>query len=95
MNKDIIRMAKEAGIEAETDTLCRNDGWVEPLKTFAALVLANAALLDTYPPHLEFKPEKRPWVGLTETEKYDCYLKIDVWSRCIEAVEALLKEKNA
>ena len=42
--------------------------------------------------YLEFK--RREWVGLTEEEKYDCYLKIDVWSRCVEAVEAKLKEKN-
>ena len=37
---------------------------------------------------------KQEWVGLTEEEKYDCYLKIDVWSRCVEAVETKLKEKN-
>ena len=40
------------------------------------------------------KDGKRTWVGLTEDEKHDCYLKIDVWSRCVEAVEAKLKEKN-
>ena len=39
-------------------------------------------------------PPPRTWVGLTEEEKYDCYLKIDVWSRCVEAVESKLKEKN-
>ena len=43
-------------------------------------------------PMMEFK--RREWVGLTEEEKHDCYLKIDVWSRCVEAVEAKLKEKN-
>jgi hypothetical protein len=37
---------------------------------------------------------KRTWVGLTEEEKHECYLKIDVWSKCVEAVEAKLKEKN-
>ena len=37
---------------------------------------------------------QRPWVGLTDEEKYDCYLKIDVWSRCVESVESKLKEKN-
>ena len=37
---------------------------------------------------------QREWVGLTEEEKHECYLKIDVWSRCVEAVEAKLKEKN-
>ena len=41
------------------------------------------------------KDGKRTWVGLTEDEKHDCYLKIDVWSRCVEAVEAKLKEKNS
>ena len=37
---------------------------------------------------------KKEWVGLTEDEKHECYLKIDVWSRCVEAVEAKLREKN-
>jgi len=27
-------------------------------------------------------------------EKHDCYLRIDVWSRCVEMVEAKLREKN-
>lgn len=39
--EDIIRMAQEAGIDAEKDTLCRYEGWVEPLTRFAALVIAN------------------------------------------------------
>ena len=39
-------------------------------------------------------PPKREWVGLTNEEKHDCYLRIDVWSRCVEMVEAKLKEKN-
>ena len=39
-NKEIIRMAREAGIDPETDTLCRYEGWVEPLERFAALVAA-------------------------------------------------------
>lgn len=43
---------------------------------------------------LEVKKLQREWVGLTEDEKHDCYLKIDVWSRCVEAVEAKLREKN-
>ena len=36
--EDIIRMAREAGIEAEADTLCRYEGFVEPLERFAVLV---------------------------------------------------------
>ena len=39
---------------------------------------------------LYLEPPKREWVGLTEEEKHECYLKIDVWSRCVEAVEAKL-----
>ena len=42
--------------------------------------------------YTEFK--RREWVGLTDDEKHDCYLKIDVWSKCVEAIEAKLKEKN-
>ena len=38
---EIIEMAKEAGIDAEADTLCRYEGWVEPLETFAKLVAAK------------------------------------------------------
>jgi hypothetical protein len=42
MNRDdIIKMARKAGIEAEADTLCRNNGFVEPLECFAALVIAS------------------------------------------------------
>ena len=38
---NIIELAKQAGINAEADTLCRYDGWVEPLEAFAKLVVAN------------------------------------------------------
>ena len=36
--EDIIRIAREAGIEAEADTLCHYEGFVEPLTRFAKLV---------------------------------------------------------
>jgi cellulase/cellobiase CelA1 len=39
---NIIELARQAGINAEADTLCRNEGWVEPLEAFAALVEAAA-----------------------------------------------------
>ena len=39
-------------------------------------------------------PPQREWVGLTDEEKHDCYLRIDVWSRCVEMVENKLREKN-
>jgi hypothetical protein len=38
---NIIELAKQAGINAEADTLCRNEGWIEPLEAFAKLVVAN------------------------------------------------------
>ena len=38
---EIIDMARQAGIEAESDTLCRFDGWVEPFVAFANLVAAK------------------------------------------------------
>ena len=37
---------------------------------------------------------RREWVGLTDEEKHDCYLRIDIWSRCYEMIEAKLREKN-
>jgi hypothetical protein len=38
---DIIRMAREAGFDAESDTLTRYEGFVKPLTRFATLVVAN------------------------------------------------------
>lgn len=41
MNReDIIRMAREVGIDPESDTLCNYDGWVDTLVDFAVLVAA-------------------------------------------------------
>ena len=53
-------MAREAGIDAEKDTLCRYEGWLEPLKVFEALVRADereacAKVCDTTPPY-PFRP---------------------------------------
>ena len=38
---EIIEMARQVGIEAESDTLCRFGGWVEPFVAFANLVAAK------------------------------------------------------
>lgn len=44
MTRDhIIRMALEAGIDAESDTLCRYEGWVEPLERFFHAAYAAGA----------------------------------------------------
>jgi len=50
---DIIRMAREAGIDAESDTLCRYEGWVEPFTRFAAIVAVaeREALIDIVAMH--------------------------------------------
>ena len=38
--EEIIRMAREVGIDPESDTLCNYDGWVDIFVDFAALVAA-------------------------------------------------------
>ena len=44
MDKELIeRLAKEAGIDIHADTLCRYEGWGEPLQRFAALVAEECA----------------------------------------------------
>ena len=45
--KTVIEMAREAGIDAEQDTLCRYEGWVEPLTRFAELVRADERWLSS------------------------------------------------
>lgn len=72
-------------VELEAMTLLHK----QQIKDIAAHLLELKRLVT---PMMEFK--RREWVGLTDDEKHDCYLKIDVWSRCVEAVEAKLKEKN-
>ena len=37
---------------------------------------------------------QREWVGLTDEEKQNAYLKIDSWDDCVNFIEAKLKEKN-
>jgi hypothetical protein len=43
MNELIERLAREAGIDINADTLCRYDGWSEPMRRFAALVAEECA----------------------------------------------------
>ena len=63
--------------------------WVETNNAVCALLKQAHDVLA-----LSSLAPRREWVGLTEDEKHDCYLKIDVWSRCVEAIEAKLKERN-
>lgn len=57
MNREeLIRMAREVGIDPESDTLCNYDGWVDIFVDFAALVAAAereacAKVLDDWKKH--------------------------------------------
>ena len=37
---------------------------------------------------------KREWVGLTDMEKEQFYNEVDDWDKCVDWVEAKLKDKN-
>jgi len=37
---------------------------------------------------------KKDWVGLTDEEKQEAYLKIDAWNNCVNWIETTLREKN-
>jgi hypothetical protein len=43
MDELIERLAAEAGINVHADTLCRYEGWSEPMRRFAALVAEECA----------------------------------------------------
>ena len=99
-DKDYDEYCLKAGIEnRNTSTVRLGDLEHMNFQELEAMVLHHAQQIKDIAKHLlelqqymEFK--RREWVGLTDDEKHDCYLKIDVWSRCVEAVEAKLKEKN-
>ena len=50
-------------------------------------------------PHLEFNPEKKPWVGLTDEEMTQCSYDAEGFmierEVAMRAVEAKLREKNS
>jgi hypothetical protein len=39
-------------------------------------------------------PLAKEWVGLTDDEKQEAYLKIDAWNNCVNWIETTLREKN-
>ena len=86
--------------EENTHLRAMNFRLVEALASQAPLATTHyAGCYDSGQKHyecalLEVKRLRRPWVGLTEEEKYECYLKVDTWSRCLSAVEDKLREKN-
>ena len=45
-------------------------------------------------PTMEFKKEKKEWVGLTDDEKQAAYIIVDGWSNCVNFIEKTLREKN-
>ena len=97
---DNLRAAAQAALETLEDVFGKDKIDVGAINNL------RAALVETQMPTKICGPNlvgmlnaagfyrKKEWVGLTDDEKHDCYLKIDVWSRCVEAVESKLKEKN-
>ncbi|CAB4183773.1 hypothetical protein UFOVP1109_4 [uncultured Caudovirales phage] len=97
---DNLRAAAQAALETLEDVFGKDKIDVSAINNL------RAALVETQMPTKICGPnlvgmlnaagfyQKKEWVGLTDDEKHDCYLKIDVWSRCVEAVESKLKEKN-
>ena len=45
-------------------------------------------------PTMEFKKEKKEWVGLTDDEKQAAYIILDGGSNFIHFIESTLREKN-
>ena len=41
MNERIRELAEQAGIDPESDTLCRYEGWSEPIENFAKLIVKD------------------------------------------------------
>jgi hypothetical protein len=70
--KTVIEMAREAGFDAESDTLCQYEGWVEPLTRFAALVLANN-------PPQSFMSWQEGYAAGVATENEACAKLVDYW----------------
>lgn len=97
---DNLRAAAQAALETLEDVFGKDKIDVSAINNL------RAALVETQMPTKICGPnlvgmlnaagfyQKKKWVGLTDDEKHDCYLKIDVWSRCVEAVESKLKDKN-
>ena len=97
---DNLRAAAQAALETLEDVFGKDKIDVGAINNL------RAALVETQMPTKICGPNlvgmlnaagfyrKKEWVGLTEEEKHECYLKIDVWSRCVAAVEAKLKDKN-
>ena len=76
---EIIEMARQAGIEAESDTLCRFGGWVEPFVAFANLV-AKHTLMNIDPSKFMSHQEVMEAARLAEREA------------CAKMVDHILKE---
>jgi hypothetical protein len=97
---DNLRAAAQAALETLEDVFGKDKIDVSAINNLRAALVETQMPTKICGPNLEGTLNaagfyrKKEWVGLTEEEKHDCYLKIDVWSRCVEAVEAKLREKN-
>ena len=50
--------------------------------------------MDIFDTRLRQIDGNREWVGLTDMEKEQFYNEVDDWDKCVDWVEAKLKEKN-
>ena len=97
---DNLRAAAQAALETLEDVFGKDKIDVSAINNLRAALAETQMPTKICGPNLEQILNaagfyrKKEWVGLTEDEKHDCYLKIDVWSRCVEAVESKLKGKN-
>ena len=97
---DNLRAAAQAALETLEDVFGKDKIDVGAINNLRAALALTQMPTKIFGPNLVEMLNaagfyrKKEWVGLTEEEKYVCYLKIDVWSRCVEAVEAKLREKN-
>lgn len=71
--KDVIRLALEAGIDAEADTLCRHEGWVEPLQKLIELVEAEALKSQQQAINAAVMAEREACAKLCDSLMPSCY----------------------
>jgi hypothetical protein len=100
MNRDdIIRMAREAGIDELRQALETEQEPVLWLKTWfdgsvSALKTKSYAFADRVLEPLYTAPPKREWVGLTAYEIQEIHSGNQHWGDFACAIEAKLREKN-
>ena len=87
--KEIIQILRTATLNSITKKSLSESCLVQ----FEGICDAVEALKELDKPNIAASPQ-RTWVGLTDDEKQDAYLKIDTWNNCVDWIEAKLKDKN-